>query len=210
MLNRKIILASNSDRRKEILSKLGLEFSIKVSDIDETIDEENSLTEEIKKLAYKKAKRVFDDNRDVIVIGSDTVVCIENIVLGKPVFENEDDLNFHIDKNKKFHQPKLTSKQMIKLLSGRDHEVITSLCVMSENRVFCDVSIAKVSFTDISESEIEEYVKSSEPNDKAGAYAIQGMASKFIKKIDGDFYSIMGLPLNMLYEELKTNYGFFV
>ena len=182
---KKLILASQSPRRRELLEKCGISFTCEPADIDESLNEQNDLTEEIKALSLRKAKAVLDKHPDAIVIGSDTIVTADGKVLGKPV-DRED------------------ACRMLRTLSGRSHEVITGLCIMSTKRTYQDVSVSHVAFAPLSEEEILNYVSSGECDDKAGAYAIQGGAGKFITKIDGDYYAIMGLPLNSVYEELKN------
>ena len=180
----KIILASKSPRRKELLENLGIKFSIDSCDVDETIDFNNDLHSELKLLAYKKAKAVFDNNNDSIVIGSDTVVVLNNEVLGKPI---DDDDAFN----------------MLSKLSNNQHFVISSVCILSNEINDCFVSVTKVVFDELSDKEIYEYIATKDCNDKAGSYGIQGIGAKFIKGIEGDYYTVMGLPVNTLYQKLK-------
>ena len=186
----KVILASNSIRRKEILEMLKIDFSIIVADIDETINLSNDLVEEVKNLAYKKAYKIFSKYSDAIVIGADTVVVCEGQVLGKP------------DKN----NYEKSAYEMLSLLSNKTHSVITGLAILSKDRIYRDASISSVTFDSLSTNEILSYIKTGESRDKAGAYAVQGIFSKFIKHIDGDYYAIMGLPLNLVYKEFKEHY----
>ncbi|MBE6129817.1 MAG: septum formation inhibitor Maf [Erysipelotrichaceae bacterium] len=181
---KKLILASQSPRRRELLEKCGLPFICEPADIDETIAEGNDLSEEIKRLSRRKAEAVLALHPDAVVIGSDTIVAIDGKVLGKPKDRNE-------------------AREMLQMLSGNTHQVITGLCVISSSRCFQDVSVSHVTFAPLSADEIDAYVNSGECDDKAGAYAIQGGAGRFITNIDGDYYAIMGLPLNSVYEELK-------
>ena len=182
---KKLILASQSPRRRELLEKCGIPFTCEPADIDESLNEENDLAEEVKGLSLRKAKAVLKKHPDAIVIGSDTIVTADGKVLGKPA-DRED------------------ACRMLAMLSGRSHEVITGLCIMSTKRIYQDVSVSHVTFAPLSEEEILNYVSSGECDDKAGAYAIQGGAGKFITRIDGDYYAIMGLPLNSVYKELKN------
>ena len=182
---KKIILASASPRRKELLSRTGLVFTVETADIDETIDHTKKLTDEILRLSHMKAKAVLDKHPDCIIIGSDTIVTIDGMVLGKP--KDRDD-----------------AERMLRLLSGRTHQVYTGLSILSSRQEFSYLSINDIVFDELSEQEILEYISSDEPYDKAGAYAIQGLASRYIKEIHGDFYAIMGLPLHVIYEELKN------
>lgn len=182
---KKLILASQSPRRKELLEKCGLPFDIEAADIDETINTQNDLKDEIRKLSIRKAQKVLASHPESIVIGSDTIVVIDNIVLGKPSNRNE-------------------AIEMLHKLSGKEHHVITGIAIISNKKTYSDVSVNTVTFETLNDEEIEKYVDTNEPMDKAGAYAIQGIASRYIKKIDGDYYAIMGLPVSMVYEELKN------
>ena len=179
-----LILASASPRRKELLSSLNIPFSIIAADISEEIDQNSDLEKEIEKLSYLKAEAIFKDHPDDIVIGSDTIVTIDNKVLGKPKDEKE-------------------AMDMLKTLSGKKHSVITAVSILSAKQKETFHINSDVYFDDLSEEEIQDYIASKEPMDKAGAYAIQGKAGKFIKKIDGDYYAIIGLPINELYRRLK-------
>lgn len=180
----RVILASKSPRRKELLELLKIPFEIIVSDIDEQIDYDNDLVKEIEKLSYQKANAVFRDHPDALVIGSDTIVKIGNDVLGKPHSVEE-------------------AKQMLRELSDNTHEVVTGVTILCKENAETFSSVARVSFYPLSEEEIEEYVSTNEPMDKAGAYAIQGDAAKFIRCIEGDYYTIVGLPIAELYHRLK-------
>ena len=180
----RVILASKSPRRKELLELLKIPFEIIVSDIDEQIDYDNDLVKEIEKLSYQKANAVFKDHPDALVIGSDTIVKIGNDVLGKPHSVGE-------------------AKQMLRELSDNTHEVVTGVTILCRENAETFSSVARVSFYPLSEEEIEEYVSTNEPMDKAGAYAIQGDAAKFIRCIEGDYYTIVGLPIAELYHRLK-------
>lgn len=182
---KKIILASQSPRRKELLEKCGYPFLIDVADIDETIHTENDLKEEIRLLSIRKAKEVLKRHEDAIVIGSDTIVVVDKEILGKPHSEEE-------------------AKEMLRKLSNHTHEVITGIAILSNKREYSNTSTSYVTFEELSEEEIDKYVETKEPMDKAGAYAIQGIASRYIKNINGDYYSIMGFPVSMVYEELKN------
>lgn len=183
--NKKVILASRSPRRKELLEKCGIEFSCMPADIDETLNQTLPLHQAVEDLSYRKAAAILKDHMDAIVIGSDTIVTLDGVVLGKPKDRHD-------------------ACRMLQKLSGKEHQVITGLCMISRDRCFRTSSIAKVTFAGLDQEEIEAYVNSGECDDKAGAYAIQGIGGKFITHIDGDYYAIMGLPLNTVYEELKN------
>ncbi|MBR5340302.1 MAG: septum formation protein Maf [Erysipelotrichaceae bacterium] len=180
----RIILASKSPRRRELMEMLKLPFEIIVSDIDEQIDYDNDLVKEIEKLSFRKADAVYQENKDALVIGSDTIVKIGNDVLGKP---------------KSVEQ----AKEMLRELSDNTHEVVTGVTIICNDQVETFSSVANVTFYPLSEEEINEYVKTNEPMDKAGSYAIQGDGAKFIRSIEGDFYTIVGLPVGELYHRLK-------
>jgi len=180
----RIILASQSPRRKELLSLLNVPFEIIPADIKEEIDPGNSLADEIEKLSFLKALAVFKENSDATVIGSDTIVTLDDIVLGKP----------------KTHEK---AKEMLELLSNNTHQVITAVSIISPSGSETFSSVSDVTFRKLSEEEINEYAGSDEPLDKAGAYAIQGNARKFISNINGDYYAIIGLPICELSVRLK-------
>lgn len=180
----RIILASKSPRRKQIMEMLDIPFEIIVADIDEKINPDNELAKEIQNVSFLKALKVFKENKDAVVIGADTIVVINNKVLGKPKNEEE-------------------AKEMLKLLQGNMHHVITGVTILSEKQSETFANISEVYFEPISDEEIDTYIKTKEPMDKAGAYAIQGIGAKFVKSINGDFYSIMGLPLSELAQRLK-------
>ena len=183
----KIILASNSPRRKDLLSKIGIDFEIIVSNIEEIEDKNIGAKEYVKSLSYKKAKNVFDrTNGERVVIGSDTVVSFKNKILEKP-------------KNKQ------DAFKMLKMLQGNVCEVLSGLCVINSknDNTYITYNKCKVYLQKMSDIEINEYIETSEPLDKAGAFAIQGFGAKYISKIKGDYYSVVGLPVNKLYNLLK-------
>lgn len=180
----RIILASKSPRRKELMELLKIPFEIIVSDIDEQIDYNNDLVKEIEKLSYQKASAVYKNNKDALVIGSDTIVKIGNDVLGKPHSLDE-------------------ARKMLKELSDNTHEVVTGVTIIYKDEIDTFSSVAEVTFYPLSDEEIEEYIHTNEPMDKAGSYAIQGDGAKFIKSINGDYYSIVGLPIAKVYHKIK-------
>lgn len=187
----KIILASASARRKELLKRIEEEFSVIVSDFDEeSVPFNGECGEYVKILAEGKALAVAKNSgKESVVIGSDTIVTIDNKVLGKP--KDRDDAFF-----------------MLKQLSGREHEVYSGIAVVDvkNKKVISDYVCTKVKFSQLSERQINDYVDSGDPLDKAGAYGIQGKAGVFVEKIDGCYYSVVGLPLNKLnsiLEEVK-------
>lgn len=187
---KKIILASNSPRRKEILSKFNLHFDIITADIDENVNPSISAYELAANLAYKKAMSIASTiDYDAIIIGADTIV-FHNKIYGKPV-------------------DKIDAYNMIKNLSGKMHEVITGLAVIdtSNNKKIKTYETTEVYFREIEEDEINRYIDTGEAFDKAGGYAIQGIASLFIKKIHGDYHNVVGLPIYKLNEILKNEFN---
>lgn len=178
---KKIILASASPRRSELLKKHGIDFTVLVSDADETnlgktpkaIAEQN---------AYLKAKAVYDsleNKENIIVIGADTVVALDNVIYGKP-------------------KDKADAINMLKTLSGREHSVITGVAIIKNEAGVCSLlkpsEETLVKFKSLTNAEIEEYVNTDEPYDKAGSYALQGEAKKFVEYVKGDSENVIGLP----------------
>lgn len=179
-----IILASKSPRRQELLARLGLDFTVMTEDIDETMDPAVPLEQEILRVSEAKARAVHAGPEDLI-ISADTVVCVDGRRLGKPADEAD-------------------AKAMLRLLSGRAHTVVSGLCVLRGERCKTAAVHTAIHFRPLSEREIDAYVASGEPMDKAGAYGIQGLAAIFVDKLDGDYYNVMGLPLCKLAEMLKS------
>ena len=184
-----IILASGSPRRKEILQNTKLKFEIQKSDIEEVILENESPEDMVVRLAYEKAFDVAKRNTDRLVIGADTIVALDNEVLGKPKDQNE-------------------AYQMIKRLSNKTHKVITgiSLINLKENKIIKDYVVSFVTFKDLSEDSIKDYINTNESLDKAGAYGIQGYGALLVKNIQGDYFNIVGLPISRLSDLLKNHF----
>lgn len=181
-----MILASKSPRRKEILAQLGFQLQIKSKDIEE-ISDKVEIVEQIKYISLKKVMAVAVENPKEFVVGADTVVVIDGKILGKPKSE-------------------MDAEKMLKSLSGKSHEVITAYTLINlEKNIKITNSVeSTVYFKQISDEEIEWYIKSGEPMDKAGAYGIQGLGSIFVDKIDGDFFAIMGFPINHFIKTLNN------
>lgn len=181
-----IILASASPRRKELMELLPVPFEIFVLPIEEVIIKQLSPSENVMQLASQKAAAVAACRKDCYVIGCDTIVVVDGEILGKP--KNVQD-----------------ATNMLKRLSGREHMVYTGVCIQNdstkEKNQFYEATT--VCMKPLTEEEIAYYIKTGEPMDKAGAYGIQGKGAIFIQKIIGDYYTVMGLPLNRLYEGLK-------
>lgn len=184
-----IILASASPRRKEILQNTKLKFEIQKSDIEEVILENESPESMVVRLAYEKAYDVAQKNKDKLVIGADTIVALDNEVLGKPKDKEE-------------------AYQRIKKLSNKTHKVITgiSLINISHGMVVNDYVVSLVTFKDLSEDSIKDYINTNESLDKAGAYGIQGYGALLVDNIQGDYFNIVGLPISKLSDLLKDHF----
>lgn len=183
-----IILASQSPRRRELMLLMNVPFSSENPQIEETVDPELPIEKAIEKIATDKALDVFKRHPQAIVIGSDTVVVLDGQVLGKPS-DDED------------------AVRMLKELSGKTHKVITGVCLISDEEKIVFHSSAKVTFYPLEEAQIRNYVSNSLPLDKAGAYGIQDRGALLIKSIDGDYYTIMGLPIAEVNRRLKKMNG---
>jgi septum formation protein len=178
-----LILASASPRRRELLTQAGLVFTVESSDINEDRQEHEKAAAYVQRLAEEKAQAVWNlrrslDTQDdpLIVLGADTCVVSDGNILGKPA--NTDD-----------------ARRMLQLLSGRTHAVLTGIAVASRGKIISDVEVTQVTFNFLKDSEIVEYVRSGEPLDKAGAYAIQGYAARWIPRIEGCYFNVVGLPI---------------
>ncbi len=179
-----IILASSSPRRHELMHLLGIDFEVVASDAEEVINNDLSPIDVAMRLAETKALAVAKENPDKVVLGCDTIVVINNDILGKPK-DAEDALT------------------MLSTLSGQLHQVITGCAIVINNETHFVYDQALVRFKKLSDQEKQDYIETGEPFGKAGAYAIQGFAAKFIEYIEGDYYSIMGLPISKLYRFFK-------
>ena len=178
-----LILASASPRRKELLGLFHIPFEIRAADIDETMDHTKPPFDEVARVSRLKALAVPREADD-IVIAADTIVVCEDKVLGKPKTEAE-------------------AFQMLSLLSGRDHQVMTGCTVLRGDRSETFTEVTDLHFRALSQTEIENYVASGEPMDKAGSYGIQGGAALFCQRMAGDYYNVMGLPVCRLSQVLK-------
>ena len=178
-----LILASASPRRKELLSLFGIPFVIRVADIDETMDPDKAPFDEVARVSRCKAMAVDAQPGDV-VIAADTIVVCEGKVLGKPKNQEE-------------------AARMLNLLSGRDHQVMTGCTVLRSGRAETFTDVTDLHFRTLGEKEIDRYIASGEPMDKAGAYGIQGGAALFCEKMNGDYYNVMGLPVCRLWQTLR-------
>ena len=184
-----IILASQSPRRRELMDLRKIDYTVMPSGADETFEEGLAITEQSKRLAYIKAKEIFNKtNGDRIVIGSDTMVLKEKNIYEKP--KNEAD-----------------AIRMLNELKNDSHQVITSLCVLIQKgekfKEYLDYDMAEVYLKDMSEKEIKNWVKNGNPLDKAGAYAVQSEFCVFVDKINGNYTTVVGLPMHKLYDVIK-------
>lgn len=199
----RIILASKSPRRRELLSRMGIKYECMVSEREEKITGSEP-DKVVRELSYQKAEDIYEALRDiekigdtpVLIIGADTVVACDGEIMGKPKDEAD-------------------ARRMLKLLSGRSHSVWTGVTVIFVNmdekgnthkdNVISETFACetKVYMYRLSDNEIDEYIKTREPEDKAGAYGIQGTATKFIEKIEGDYNNVVGLPVSALYQKIK-------
>ncbi len=188
-----LILASASPRRREIMQYLDRDYIVVPSECDETVAEGLSPEEVVRTLSLRKAedvyRRVTDGTGRKTVIGSDTVVCVKNVILGKP--HDRDD-----------------AKRMLRLLSGDTHEVYTGVTVISglgeadaDTGTFSDVT--RVTVSEMSDTEIEDYILREQPYDKAGSYAIQGSFALYLESIEGSYHNVVGFPIEKVYHYLK-------
>lgn len=183
----RLVLASASPRRKSLLEKLNIEFDVIVSNADENIKYNGFPDKYVIELSSIKAKTVLNTiDFPAVVVGCDTIVCIDKKILGKPV--DEDD-----------------AYNMLKLLSGRVHRVYTGISVISKDNITSYASYSDVKMYSISDSEIKSYIETKEPMDKAGAYGIQGKGSLLVESIEGNFDTIVGLNVSILYRMLKEH-----
>ncbi len=173
---KRFIVASASPRRRELLENVGFSFEIIPSDADESCEESLSPEELVKVLSERKAKSVFQSNTDAVVLGCDTVVEYGGRVLGKPESRSQ-------------------AKEMLKLLSGKTHNVHTGVCITDKEKTVSFVNTVKVEFYELSDELIDSYVATGECDDKAGAYGIQGLGCVLVKGISGDYFSVVGLPV---------------
>lgn len=186
----KLILGSKSPRRREILSMVTEDFSVRVSNCDESYDEKTPLCQVPQILAERKAEAISIE-KDELVIGCDTVVIFDGELMGKP-------------------KDKSDAVRMLKKLSGTTHQVTSGICLRTLDKEYSEHITTYVTFRSLTEEEIWGYVEKYNPVDKAGAYGIQEAAGAFVEKIDGDFYNVVGLPLCRLCEILKKEFDFII
>ena len=178
------ILASQSPRRRELLAMLGLEFEIVTADIDEAMNPALSPAEAVAQVCQKKAETVGQNHPGQLIVAADTIVVVDDQILGKPKSEQ-------------------AAREMLHLLSGRAHTVMTGFCLWQDGRAEVHVEQTHLRFRPLNDEEIDAYVATGSPLDKAGAYGIQDQASIFVERLDGDYYNVMGLPLCALANSLR-------
>ena len=177
------ILASASPRRRELLGLFHIPFRVCAADIDEAMDDSKAPAREVARVSRAKALAVPHGEAD-IVVAADTIVVCGGRVLGKP-------------------RSQAQARQMLRCLSGRSHQVMTGFTVLAHGKVFTHTEVTDVCFRPLADREIDDYIASGEPMDKAGAYGIQGGAALFVERIDGDYYNVMGLPVCALWKTLE-------
>jgi septum formation protein len=178
-----LILASASPRRRELLTQAGLRFSVAAANLNEDLLPDEAAAAYVQRLAEEKAQAVWNAQRSsdtlddpLLVLGADTCVVCDGQILGKPIDTTD-------------------ARRMLELLSGRTHAVLTGLAVISSRKVVRDVEVTQVMFDQLNDREIARYIANGEPLDKAGAYAIQGYAARWIPRIEGCYFNVMGLPI---------------
>ncbi len=179
-----LILASQSPRRKELMGLFGIPFVIRCGDTDETMDPHKPACQEVARVSRAKALAIAREPDDV-VIAADTIVVCAGQVLGKPKDEAD-------------------AFRMLRLLSGRDHQVMTGMTILRGNEELVHTEITDIHFRELSDREIHAYIRTGEPMDKAGSYGIQGGAALFAEKMAGDYYNVMGLPVCRLGQMLRA------
>ena len=185
-----LVLASASPRRQELLRNAGIEFAVLPADVDEIPLQGEGARACAQRLAREKAWKVWRARQGDVVLGADTIVVVDGVILGKPVDDND-------------------AARMLRLLAGRRHQVVTGVCLVRSNLVgshedtVVDCETTLVTMAELSDEEILDYVETGEPMDKAGAYAIQGIASRWIPRIEGDYSNVVGLPVARVYRMLR-------
>jgi septum formation protein len=182
-VNPPLILASGSPRRRELLSLIGLDHDVRPSDIDETILPNEAPRAYAERLAREKARAVAVAH--AVTVGCDTIVVVDGDILGKPRDEAD-------------------ARRMLRLLSGRSHVVMTAVAAAYGGKIVSDVVMVHVTFRALRDAEIDEYIRTREPMDKAGAYGIQGYGATIVDAVDGDYFAVMGLPLNRLIRLIES------
>ena len=181
-----LVLASASPRRAELLRAAGIDFDVIPANVDETLQPDESARDYVARLAEEKARGIYTEDGQRTVLAADTVVVVDSQILGKPIDEAD-------------------ARRMLRLLSGRTHDVLTGVSIFhSGGIVDTRVDVTRVEFAPLSESDIDWYVSTGEPLDKAGAYAVQGLASRFVTGIAGSYSNVVGLPVALVHQMLTT------
>jgi septum formation protein len=188
-----VVLASKSPRRREILSFAGIPFFVRPADILEIRAPNESAIDYVKRLALDKARAIETVAPDEVILSADTTVVVDNpigdlhhdeLILEKPTDSAD-------------------ARRMIELLSGRSHRVLTGICLRNRTREIVDFASTTVRFAQLTPLEVDQFIATGESMDKAGGYAIQGQAAKFVESIDGCYFNVMGLPISLVYRHLK-------
>jgi septum formation protein len=188
----RVVLASSSPRRRELLNLVGISHEVRPANLDETRRARETPRRYAERLAREKASAIAQRDPDLITIGADTIVVVDRKILGKPV-------------------DKADAARMLRLLSGREHTVITAVAVARGKELQSAVEQVRVKFRQLREEEIDAYIATGEPMDKAGAYGIQGFGATIVERVEGDYFAVMGLPLVRLVallRDLGVNYQF--
>lgn len=188
----RVILASSSPRRRDLLDLIGIQHEVIPANVNESLFAGEAPVAHAERLARAKALTIARSEPSAIVIGSDTIVVVGDEILGKPAHEAD-------------------AYRMLRMLSGREHTVVTAVAVALEGEVVSSVEEVRVTFRELSDSEIADYIATREPMDKAGAYGIQGFGATIVRKVDGDYFAVMGLSLVRLVsllEKLGVKYSF--
>jgi septum formation protein len=188
----RVILASQSPRRRQLLGLVGITHEVQPADVDESLVVGELPEQYVERLAREKSEVIASVEHDALVIGADTTVVIDNIILGKPLDVGD-------------------AERMLRMLSGRSHTVMTAVAASFNGRTVSGVEIVDVTFRPLDDDEIRSYVATGEPMDKAGAYGIQGYGATIVRRIDGDYFAVMGLSLMRLvalFRELGVSYDF--
>ena len=182
----RIILASASPRRAELLRAAGIDFDVRPADIDEAIRPGEAPGDYVSRLAEAKARAVHERDGNQTVLAADTAVVVDGQILAKPMDEAD-------------------AKRMLRMIGGRTHEVLTAVSIFHPGEIVdTRMDTTTVEFAELSDADIEWYVSSGEPMDKAGAYAVQGLASRFVTRVEGSYSNVVGLPIALVYQMLTT------
>ena len=179
-----LLLASASPRRAELLRAAGFEFEVQPAHVDESVHVGETPEQYVRRVADAKARAVLADAADRVVLAADTTVVVDDHILGKPIDASD-------------------ASRMLKLLSARRHQVLTAVTLAQATRVLTRVAVTDVEFAPLSAEEVAWYVGTGEPCDKAGAYAVQGLAARFVTRIDGSYSNVVGLPVALVYAMLR-------